>query len=165
MATHVSTVTRTHAITFMTDKLRNVLRDLIRENGLDPDALMGSWETIGRGLRVWLTSEHLRRLVIEFYEPRSGSLTARWDIPVTYSGLGTVDDMWVDRTYLRQIIAKARRPTPTSYYQILFDNAPGAAEVAGFVSSGYRNTGSMVSRDAGTAAATGYMAAGLSYWR
>ena len=164
MGTHVSTVTRTHAVTFMTDKLRNVLRDIIRENGLDPDALMGSWEIIGRGLRTWLSSGHLRKLVIEFYEPASGALTARWDIPVAYTGLGDVDDMWIDRDYLRQIVAKAKRPTASSYYQVVFD-APGAPDVAGFVSCTYRNTGALVSRDAGTAVGTGYMSANLSYWR
>ena len=47
-ATSVATITYTltHSITFMSDTLLNVMRDVIRENGLSPDKLMNDGETL-----------------------------------------------------------------------------------------------------------------------
>ena len=45
---HTSTYTQTHSIVFLSDNLRNTLREVIRENGLSPEKLMQDWETIER---------------------------------------------------------------------------------------------------------------------
>ena len=42
---------KTHSIVFLSDNLRNTLREVIRENGLSPDKLMQDWSTIERGIR------------------------------------------------------------------------------------------------------------------
>jgi hypothetical protein len=60
---------RTHSIVFLSDNLRNTLREVVRENGLDPNKLMQDWETIERGIRVWLEEGDLNNIVIEFCMP------------------------------------------------------------------------------------------------
>ena len=74
------TYERTHSVVFLSDNLRNTLREVIRENGLSPDKLMQDWETIERGIRTWLDSRHLERLILEVH--RGGALVNRWDFDI-----------------------------------------------------------------------------------
>ena len=164
-ATYVTTYTQTHSVTFLSDNLRNSLREVIRENGLSPEKLMQDWETIERGIRTWLTSGHLTRIVIEFYRSGSGEAAARWDFPVDYTSSGVDDDMWLDKNYLRQLIAKSKRPTPDCTYRITMSTRSGAAHVDGFSDCTLLSTGQLVARQAGTIIATGHMTAGVTYWR
>jgi hypothetical protein len=163
--THATTYARTHSVTFLSDNLLNTLRELIRENGLSPERLMQDRDVIANGLRTWLTSGHLTKVVIEFYRPGVTTADARWDVPVSYEGSGVEDDMWLDKNYLRQLIAKAKRPASDCRYRVILCTSPGAANVDGFSSCSFLSTGSLVSRSAGTVIATGHMTAGLTYWR
>lgn len=162
---HATTYARTHSVTFLSDNLLNTLREIIRENGLSPEKLMQDRDVIASGLRTWLTSGHLTRIVVEFYRPGATVADARWDLPVTYDGSGVDDDMWVDKSYLRQLIAKAKRPAADCSYRIVLSTSAGAQNVAGFSDCSLLPTGSLVSRSGGTAIATGHMTAGITYWR
>ncbi len=48
---YTHTFSRTHSLVFLSDNLRNTLREVIRENGLSLHKLMQDWETIERGIR------------------------------------------------------------------------------------------------------------------
>ncbi len=156
---------QTHSIVFLSDNLRNTLREVIREYGLDPNALMQEWPTIERGIRVWLGSGHLNKVVVEFFRPGASEASARWDLPVRYTGSGVDDDMWLDKAYLRQLIVKAARPSLDCKYRILLCTDPGAASVSGFTDCTFLSTGSLAARHSGTVIATGHMTAGATYWR
>jgi hypothetical protein len=99
MATYAysQSFTQTHSIVFLSDNLRNTLREVIRENGLSPDKLMQDWGVIENGIRTWLASGHLNRIVVEFFRPGATTTSARWDFPVGYTGSGVDDDMWLDK--------------------------------------------------------------------
>jgi hypothetical protein len=105
---YAHTYNRTHSIKFLSDNLRTTLREVIRENGLSPEKLVQDWTTIEQGIDRWLRSGHLNKIVIEFHKPGSSQVSARWDLPITYSGSGVDDDMWLDKAYLRQLIANRR---------------------------------------------------------
>ena len=156
LATYATSTTfaRTHSINFMADNLLNLLRDLIRENGLSPEKLMGSRDNLTRAITTWLESGHLTTVVIEFYRPGATLADARWDLPVAYTGSGTEDDMWRDKNYLRQLIAKAKRPSADCSYRVVLFHSHGAPEVDGFSSCTMLGTGTLVARQAGTAIAT-----------
>jgi hypothetical protein len=163
---YVSTYTRAHSITFMSDNIRIVLRDVIRENGLSPEKLLAQdWDTVERGIRSWLLSGHLNKIVVEFFKPGTSMASARWDIPIGYVGSGVDNDMWLDKAYLRQLIAKSARPTGDCTYRILLCTDPGAPEVTGFRDTPFLSTGQLAARAAGTVIATGHMTAGVTYWR
>jgi hypothetical protein len=164
-ATYVVTYTQTHSVTFLSDNLRNSLREVIRENGLSPDKLMQDWTTIENGIRTWLTSRHLTGITIEFFRPGTSEAAARWDFPVDYTSSGVDDDMWLDKAYLRQLIAKSKRPTTDCTYRITLSHKAGAAPVEGLSSCTLLSTGQLVARQAGTIIATGHMTAGVTYWR
>jgi hypothetical protein len=164
-STVTTTYSHTHSLVFLTDNLRNTLREVIRENGLNPDALMQDWATIERGIRTWLQSGHLTNVVIEFFREGATAVAARWEFPITYAGSGVEDDMWLDKSYLRQLIAKARRPTPDCRYRIVLSTKTGAPSVDGFEDCTFLSTSHLFARPAGTMIATGHMTAGVTYWR
>ena len=85
------------------------------------------------------------------------------ELPVAYDGSGVEDDMWVDKNYLRQLIAKAKRPATDCSYRIVLFTSPGAQRVAGFSDCSLLPTGSLVARSAGTVIATGHMTPGGTY--
>ncbi len=156
---------KTYSVVFLSDNLRNTLREVIRENGLCPEKLMQDWKTIERGIRTWLNSGHLTRIVIEFFRPGAAQTAARWDFPIGYTGSGVDDDMWLDKNYLRQLIAKSTRPTSDCSYRIVLSTSHGAPKVDGFSDCTFLSTGQLVARQAGTVIATGHMTAGATYWR
>jgi hypothetical protein len=92
---YTRTFTQTHSIVFLSDNLRNTLREVIRENGLSPDKLMQDWETIESGIRTWLGTGHLNNIVVEFYKPGASVAAARWEFPIGYAGSGVDDDSQV----------------------------------------------------------------------
>ena len=154
-----------HSITFLSDNLRNTLREVIRENGLDPYKLTQDWETVERGIQAWLRSGDLLRIVVEFFRPGASFASARWEFPIDYTGSGADDDMWLDRAYLRQLIAKSARPSADCTYRVVLSTRPGAPSVAGFTDCTFLSTGQLAARQAGTVIATPHMTAGVTYWR
>jgi hypothetical protein len=157
--------TQVHSIVFLSDNLRNTLREVIRENGIGPNKLMQEWETIERGIQTWLRSGHLNNVVVEFFKPGALASSARWEFPIGYAGSGVNDDMWLDRNYLRQLIAKSARPSTDCTYRIILCTDFGAPSVAGFVNCSFLSTGQLSARQAGTVIATGHMTASATYWR
>ncbi|MGO9230056.1 MAG: hypothetical protein ACLQKA_12735, partial [Bryobacteraceae bacterium] len=155
MGTYTQTFTQTHSIVFLSDNLRNTLREVIRENGLSPNKLMQDWGTIERGIQTWLHSGHLNNIVVEFFRPFASVTTARWEFPIGYTGSGVDDDMWLDKTYLRQLIAKSAHPSTDCTYRILLCTDTGAPQVAGFTSCTFLSTNGKSARQAGTVIATG----------
>ena len=70
---------RTHTSVFVSDKLRNFLKLLVRHYGLNPQGVLDAWSSwVDRAARTWLESGHLRSIVIEFYRPGSNVAAARW---------------------------------------------------------------------------------------
>jgi hypothetical protein len=168
MSTHAyaQTYSRSHAVIFMSENIRIALREVIRENGLSREKLLvHDWDTIERGIRAWLLSGHLNKIVVEFFRPGASIATARWDIPIRYAGSGVDNDMWLDKAYLRQLIAKSARPTSDCTYRVLLCKDPGALPVAGFSDCSFLSTGQLAARQAGTVIATGHMTAEVTYWR
>jgi len=164
-STYTQVYSRTHSIVFLSDNLRNTLREVIREYGLSPDRLIQDWDTIEGGIKTWLRSRHLKTVTVEFFKPGSSVASAKWEFPVVYTGSGVDDDMWLDKAYLRQLIAKSARPTLDCSYRILLSTHPGAESVSGFVYTEFLSTGQLAARHSGTVIATGHMTAGATYWR
>jgi hypothetical protein len=150
---------------FLSDNLRNTLREVIRENGISPQKLMQDWETIECGILTWLQSGDLNNIVVEFFKPGASVASARWEFPIGYAGSGVDDDMWLDRAYLRQLIAKSARPTTDCTYRIILCTDATAPNIPGFSHCPFLSTGQLAARQAGTVIATGHMTAGATYWR
>ena len=84
MNTLVSVNTRTHSITYVTDKLLTSLKNIIRLSGLNPGNLSADWQILERGIKRWLETEHLQHLHLEVYDPKTNKLVGRWDFEIFY---------------------------------------------------------------------------------
>lgn len=164
-ATHTFTYNRTHTAAYVSDNILNVLRDIVREGGLDPTQLLDDWPVTGNAVRTWLSTGDLLQVTIEFFLPGSSAAAGRWDFPVSYDGSGADDDMWVSRQNILRAIAKAPKPPANAKYDVILRTRPGRPDVAGMSSVEFRSTAGLVSRSAGLAIATPDIMAEAKYWR
>jgi len=165
VATSVHTFARTHTAIFVSDKLRNFLKLLVRHYRLDPQGVLDAWSAwVDRAARTWLESGHLREIVIEFFWPGSEAAVARWDFPIRYDGNG-VDEMWIDRLLLENSLAKATAPPVGCSYRIALVATAGRPRVDGVGDISLRSTAGLVAREAGTVIATPDLMASARYYR
>lgn len=164
-AVAVHSYARTHTSVFVSDKLRNFLKLLVRHYGLDPQGVVDAWsDWVDRAARTWLESGHLESIVIEFYRPGCDIAAARWDFPIRYDGNG-VDDMWIDRLFFEDTFAKAKAPPAGCSYRIVLRTLPGEPPVAGVGPTTLRSLNGLMARDAGTVIATPDIMASARYYR
>jgi hypothetical protein len=164
-ATTVSAYSRAHTAAFVSDKMRNLLKILIRYHGLDPTALVDAWTSwVDRAARIWLESGDLLKIIIEFYKPGASVALARWDFPVRYDGNG-LDEMWIDRSFFEGSFAKAAPPPPGCVYRILLQSRLGARDVDGVGDAACLSLNGLAAREAGTVIATPDIMASMVYYR
>jgi len=159
------TFSHTHAVVFISDHLRNLLKLIIVQSRLDPQKLLDAWtEVLDRAVRTWLESRHLIIIIIEFYLPGSDVADARWDFQIHYDGSG-VPEMWIDPEYLRESIAKAAPAPAGASYRVVLRLKDGAPEVPGMATTSLRSTDGLTARDAGTVIATSGITTSARYYR
>lgn len=156
---------RTHTSVYVSDRLRNFIKLLVRYYGLDPQSVVDAWsDWVDRAAQTWLESGHLTSIVVEFYWPGSDTAVARWDFPIRYDGNG-IDEMWADRPFLEGSFAKAKAPPPGCSYRIVLVTLPGKPRVHGVEPTTLRSVNGLMARDAGTVIATPDIMASASYYR
>lgn len=107
--TSVAVNTYTHSVTYVADNILKSFKDIIRLSGLDPSNLVASWESKMRALRTWLDTGDLERVVLEVFNPKTGTLIVRWDIDVVYNWSSGDGSFWTDTEQLISDITSARR--------------------------------------------------------
>lgn len=164
-AVSVHAYARSHTSVYVSDKLRNFLKLLVRHYGLDPQGVVDAWsDWVDHAARTWLDSGHLESIVIEFYRPGYDTADARWDFPIRYDGNG-VDEMWVDRLFFEESFAKAEAPPAGCLYRIVLFHKPGEPYVSGLSSTTMRSVSGLSSREVGTVIATPDIMASARYYR
>ena len=145
--------------------MRTFLKLLVNHYGLDPQGVVDAWTNwVDRAARAWLESGDLLSIVIEFYRPNADTASARWDFPVRYDGNGA-DEMWVDRAFFQDAIAKATAPPSGCTYRILLTTKEGRPDVAGVSSTSFLSINGLTAREAGTIIATPDLMASARYYR
>jgi hypothetical protein len=163
VATHA--YARSHTSVYVSDKLRNFLKLLVRHYGLDPQGVADAWtDWVDRAARTWLGTGDLLAIVIEFYWPGSDVAVARWDFPIRYDGNG-VGEMWVDRSFFEDSFLKAKAPPRGSSYRIVLTTRQGRPDVPGVGPTTLRSVDGLVAREAGTVISTPDIMASARYYR
>lgn len=163
--TTTRTFAHTHAVVFISDYMRNLLKLLIIQNRLDPQMLLDAWtDTLDRAVRTWIESGYLVLIIIEFYLPGSEVADARWDFQIHYDGSG-VPEMWVDRDFLRETISKAKPAPAGASYRVVLQVKDGAPDIPGMVTTSLKSVDGLTARDAGTVIATSDITASARYYR
>ena len=156
---------RTHSATFVSDKMRNLLKVLVRDHGLDPQKLVDAWsDWVDRAVRTWIETGDLVEIVVEFYWPGSTNAVGRWDFPIRYDGNGG-DEMWVDRDYMTESFAKAERPPLGCLYRVVLVTKEGRPDVPGVGPTTLRSVNGLVAREFGTVISTPDIMASARYYR
>lgn len=164
MSTSVFVNTYAYSVTYVADNILRSFKEIIRESGLSPENLTKEWSVLQRGISTWLGSRHLRRVVLEVYDPRNTKLVGRWDFDISY-GLQGDGTMWLNTEDVRYHILKAGCWPSTCDYEIIVSNDPDRPEVAGWCSTRFRSTDGFVRQSIGTTIDASGIAAGAAYWR
>ena len=165
MAVSTHNYTRTNTAIYVSDKVRNLMRLLIINYGLDPTKLVDAWsDWVQAAARQWMEDGDLKSFVIEFYKPGSSVASARWDFPIRYDG-SDIDQMWIDTDFLKGTFAKAPAPPAGCTYRILLQPGPGARSLPGMSNASYLSLAGLTARQAGTVIGTPDIMASATYYR
>lgn len=156
---------RAHTAAYVSDKIRVLLKRLVRDYGLDPQRLADAWtDWIERAARTWMVSGHLTGFVIEFHHAGDSTLQGRWDFPIRYDGNGDAE-LWVDDQFFEETVPKAHRPPSNCTYRILLQTSPGAPPVPGVGDAEYLSTAGFSAREAGSVIVTPDVMASARYYK
>lgn len=160
----VTVNTRTHSVTYVTDKLLSSLKTIIRLSGLSPEKLSGDWQVLERGIKRWLETEHLEELHLEVYDPQTNKLVGRWDFEIFY-GISGDGAFSVDTDAINYHIRKAGVWPAHCEYRIVATTKLGRPDVEGWSSTTLRSTDGFIKQSIGTTIDGSGLRAGSSYWR
>lgn len=162
--TSVGVHTYTHSVTYVADNILKNLKDIIRLSGLDPSKLVSDWSVLMSGLTTWLTSQHLKSVTLEVYNPATDGLVGRWDIDIAY---GTTGDgsFWTDTDQIKYAILKAGLWPSQANYRIVVDTAEGRPYVAGWSDTSLRSTAGFVRHSLGSTIEHNGLGGSAAYWR
>jgi hypothetical protein len=162
----VATYSYTHSVTYVTDNILKSLKDIIRLSGLDPYAFVGNWSSYQLAIKTWLESEHLEKVTLEIYDPKSDKLITRWDIEVVYTWSSTGDgNFWMDTEQLEYTIRKTGVLPFEAKYDMLLFTKPGRPNVPGWGPGASRSTEGMVRQSLGSTIEHNGLGGQTAYWR
>jgi hypothetical protein len=156
--------TSAHTVSHVTSKMLLLLKEIIREIGLDPSKLMDDWSSLERAVSTWLKSRHLQQLTLEIYNPTTDGLVSRWDLEIIY-GYGADDAFWVDTSAIRYSIAKAGLAAAQCKYSFLIYNSPGEPEVTGWGPTKARPTQGFNKYAIGSTIGGNGIGTDVAYWK
>lgn len=163
--TGVATYSYTHSVTYVADNILKSLKDIIRLSGLDPASFVTDWATYQRGIRTWLESGHLERVVLEIFHPSTNALITRWDIDIAYTWSSGDGTFWTDTDQLKYQILKAGVLPLFAKYDLLLTTKPGRPDVDGWGNGVFRSTEGMVKQSLGLTVEHSGLGAQAGYWR
>lgn len=165
MGVSVSVRSYTHATTYVADNILKSLKNILLFSGLDPDRLADDREVLHRGITAWIESGHLRKVVLEVYDPSTDALVGRWDVNISYEWTGGDGQFWADTDAIRFAIKKSGVLPSTARYRVVATTASGRPDVAGWSSTKLRSTDGMIEQRIGTSIEASGLSGGVSYYR
>jgi hypothetical protein len=163
MSTSTLVISYAYTVTYVTTKMLLMLKEIIREIGLDPSNFADDWDTYEHAVSTWLASRHLQRITPEVYDPRTNGLVTRWDIDVVYASVGD-GALWVDTAAIRYAIVKAGLVPSSSRYDIKLKNSPNQPPVYGWGPCDFRSTDGFKRYAVGATVGGTGLSAQTAYW-
>lgn len=163
--TAVITYSRTQTVTYVADNILKSLKDIIRLSGMDPTNFVNDTAINMRGIKSWLETEDLEKVILEIYSPTSDALILRWDVDVNYSWSSGDGSFWTDTEQLKWAIRKAGVAPSSAKYGLLLRTKPGRPDVVGWSPATTRSTDGMVRQSLGSTIEHNGLGASASYWR
>jgi hypothetical protein len=164
MSTFVVVNTYAYSVTYVTGKILNSIKNIIRLSGLSPEKLIDEWAILERGIMTWLSGEFLEEIHLEVYSPVTDALIGRWDFEIFYGYTGD-GAFWVDPDAIKYHIKKAGVWPSSCEYRIVVTTKPGRPDVAGWRTTTLHSTDGFVRQSIGTTIDGSGLSAGTGYWR
>jgi hypothetical protein len=164
VSTYALTYNTTHTVSFVTSKMLMLLKEIIREVGLDPGKLTDDWALLERGIAAWLKSQHLKQVTLEIYNPKTDALVSRWDLDVVY-GYGCDETFWADTESIRYSISKAGLMASQCKYTFIIYNSSGRPDVDGWSLGTARSTEGFRRYSIGSTVGGNGIGTDIAYWR
>lgn len=165
MAVSVSVRSYTHSVTYVAENILRSFKEIIRQSGLDPAQLADDWEVLHNGLKTWIDSGHLEKVVLEVYNPKTDALVGRWDVEIVYAYTDGSGAFWTDTDAIRYAIQKSGAYPSSCRYQIKVTTKPGRPNVMGWGPATFRSTSGFVEQSIGTTVEASGLGGGFSYYR
>jgi hypothetical protein len=164
--TFVQVNTYTHSVAFVTDKMLASFKRIIMWSGLDPSKLVSDWVTLETGVRTWLQTKHLVRVILEVFNPESNDFVGRWDFDISYSFESNDDGaFWLDTDAIKNAIKKCGLVPSKCSYRIVATTKPGSPDIRGWEPTSLRSTDGFMRYCIGTTIGANQLASGVAYWR
>jgi hypothetical protein len=161
---NVTAYTSAHTVAHVTSKMLLVLKEIIREIGLDPSKLTNQWGSLERAVSTWIKSQHLKQLTLEVYDPKTNNLVSRWDLDVIY-GYGSDETFWADTTAIRYSISKAGLVAAQCSYSFVMTVSPGSPDVDGWGDGAVRSTDGFSRFSVGATIGSNGVGTEVAYWK
>jgi len=168
VTTAVRVNTYAHATTHVATNMLRGVKQIIQESGLSTSKIRAEWEVLENGIATWLSSGHLKGLVLEVYDPgrRSGQdLVGRFDFTIDYTYYSNGDgELWLDPDTVSYTVRKNGSYPSLCSYRIVADTASGYPPVDGWSTTTLRSTAGFTRHSVGTAIGGGSLGASLHYY-
>ena len=164
VSTYALTYNTTHTVTYVTGKMLLILKEIIREIGLDPAKLADDWGALEKGISTWLRSQHLKQVTLEVYDAKTDKLVTRWDLDVVY-GYGNDETFWADTESIRYSIEKAGAVPSQCKYRFIVSNADGRPDLDGWSRCTARSTEGFQRYSIGASVGGNGIGTDVSYWK
>jgi hypothetical protein len=163
MSTSTFVVSYVYTVTYLTGKMLFLLKEIIRDIGLDPSKFTSDWASYENAVRTWLASRHLERIRLEIYDSANNALVTFWDVDVVYTTVGD-GSLWIDAAAVRYAIIKQGHAPSSCLYDIKVINKPGWETVPGWRSCELRSTEGFKRYAVGSAVGGNGISAEVAYW-
>jgi hypothetical protein len=164
MNVYTSSTTHTHVVNYITEKMLLSLGNIIRGSGLSMERFANNLQSYEEGIRTWLRSGHLDKVILEIYDPATNALVRRWDFELFVGDDGDVG-FWFDPDDIRYHLLKAGKVPSQCSYAIIVTTKPGRPEVPGWSRCDLRDTTHLRRFCLGTTVSASHTCARPSYWR
>jgi hypothetical protein len=163
--TAVVTFSRTQSVTYVADNILKSLKDIIRLSGMDPSNFVNDATINMRGIKSWLETEDLEKIMLDIYNPSTNALLFRWEIDVCYGWSSGDGSFYTDTEQLKYAIRKQGVVPSTAKYDLRLKTKPGRRDVEGWSPCASRSTAGMVRQSLGSTIEHNGLGGSSSYWR
>ena len=151
---------------FAATELQRTQLEIVGLRDLDSRYMTSNLDLISRGYHTWITTRHLKRSMIEIYDPQTDNAVERWDLCFDYDTSGTGDprQFKTEMDKLKAFASKLRKLPPGCTYRIVVELEEGAPQVQGWEYTTLRSVDHLKKNALGGHIDTAKIKVGMEYW-
>jgi hypothetical protein len=152
--------------TYCANELCRVLMETVQVRGLSPDYLHTRMGLLLDGFRSWIVQRHLLGVILEVWDPATGAVVERYELPLDYvNDFSTKPERYdTNISLLKQALGQRASLHPGCQYRVVADLGPGAPSLPGWTPTELRDVSHLTRTDLGDIINTPYIGISMSAW-